>query len=175
MREALAMHIVVDGYNLIGSEKGLGGNLEGKRKQLIQQLQQYHALKGHPVTVVFDGWRSGWMHEVEEQAQGIRVIYSRQGEKADSVIQRLAREMGSGCVVVTSDREVQRAIEASSAVAIYAGEFGARLKSIDREIFLGRDEKSEEESRGLRDQGKKGNPRRLSKRERKRRGRLKKL
>lgn len=169
------MHIVVDGYNLIGSEKGLTGNLESKRKQLIQQLQQYHALKGHPITVVFDGWRSGWVYEVEEKNQGIRVIYSQQGEKADSVIQRLAREIGGGCVVVTSDREVQRAIEASGAVAVYAGEFNARLKSIDREIFLGRDEEFEEESKSLRDKEKKGNPRRPSKRERKRREKLKKL
>ena len=167
----MAVHLVIDGYNLIGSERGLTGNLGGKRTQLIQQLQQYHEIKGYPITVVFDGWRSGWIREVEERSRGITIIFSQQGEKADSVIARLAREMGSGCVVVTSDREVRRAVEASGAVAIYAGEFSARLKNLDREIFAGEDEGSI----SSRDREKRGNPRRLSKAERKRRERLKKL
>jgi len=168
----VAIHIIIDGYNLIGSETGLGGNLEGKRNQLIRQLQQYQESKGYPITVVFDGWRSGWRHEVEDRSGGITVIFSQLGEKADRVIQRLAREMGRGCVVVTSDREVCGAAEASGAVAIYAGEFSAKLQNLDRELFF------EEEDEGLKDlrvEEKRGNPRRLSKRERRRRERLKKL
>ena len=167
----MAIHIIIDGYNLIGSEKGLRGDLEGQRNQLIQQLQQYQERKDYPITVVFDGWRSGWIHEVEERSGGIAVIFSRQGEKADSVIKRLAREMGSGCIVVSSDREVRSAAEASGAVAIYSGEFSAKLKNLDREIYVELDERL----MGLRDQRKKGNPRRLSKMERRRRERLKKL
>lgn len=167
----MALHIVIDGYNLIGSEKGLVGKLEGKRNELIQRLQSYQERKGYDITVVFDGWRSGGAYEAEERAGGIRIIFSQQGEKADSVIQRLAGEMSSGCIVVTSDREVRRAVEASGAVAIYAGEFNAKLKMIDRDMF---DEQGEEpESVGGR--GKKGNPRRPSKIERKRRERLRKL
>ena len=172
----MAIQIVIDGYNVIGGERGLRGDLEGKRKQLIQQLQQYRERKGYPITVVFDGWRSGWMHEVQEQIGGITVIFSRQGEKADSVIERLAREMGSGCVVVTSDREVSRAIEASDAAAIYSGEFRSILKSPDIETF------PEDEhmpalptSQASHHQGKRGNPRKLSKIERRRRERFKKL
>ncbi len=163
------MHIVVDGYNLIGSAGGLTDNLEAKRHNLIQQLQQYHERKGHPITLVFDGWRSGWIHEVEERAGGITVIFSQQGEKADSVIQRLARELGNGCIVATSDREVRRAVEASGAVAIYAGEFTAKLRNFDEDGL------SDEGFEGLRVDGKRGNPRRLSKTERKRREKLKKL
>ena len=51
----MAIQIVIDGYNVIGGERGLRGDLEGKRKQLIQQLQQYRERKGYPITVVFDG------------------------------------------------------------------------------------------------------------------------
>ncbi len=173
----MAIHIVIDGYNLIGSEKGLRGDLEGKRNQLIRQLQEYRELKGYPITVVFDGWRSGWRHEVEEKKGGVTVIFSQLGEKADSVIQRLAREMGSGCVVVTSDREVRSSAEASGAVAIYAGEFSAKLKNLERDLIFEEDEGLEkvEGFKSSRVQEKRGNPRRLSKRERKRRERLKKL
>ncbi len=168
----MAIHIVIDGYNLIGSEKGLRGDLEGKRNQLIHQLRRYRESKGYPITVVFDGWRSGWRHEVEEKKGGVTVIFSQLGEKADSVIQRLAREMGSGCVVVTSDREVRSAAEASGAVAVYSGEFSTKLRDLDKENFF---EEEDEGLRGSKVAGKRGNPRRLSKRERKRRERLKKL
>ncbi len=172
----MALQIVIDGYNVIGGERGLRGDLADKRKQLIQQLHDYRERKGYPITVVFDGWRSGWMREVQEQIGGITVIFSRQGEKADSVIERLAREMGSGCVVVTSDREVRRAVEASDAAAIYSGEFRSILKSPDVETF------PEDEhmpalptSQASHHQGKRGNPRKLSKIERRRRERFKKL
>jgi len=171
----VALHIIIDGYNLIGSEKGLTGSLELKRNRLIRQLQQYREGKGYPITVVFDGWRSGWIREVEEKTEGIRVIFSRLGEKADDVIQRLAREMGSGCVVVTSDREVRRAAEASGAVAIYAGEFSAKLRELDREEDEGLESLGDRSLHRARHQEKRGNPRRLSKTERKRRERLKKL
>lgn len=173
----MAIHLIIDGYNLIGSERGLTGDLEGKRNQLVGQLQRYRESKGYPVTVVFDGWRSGWRYEVEEKNGGITVIFSQLGEKADSVIKRLARQMGSGCVVVTSDREVRSAAEANGAVAVYSGEFSAKLNSLDRYVSLEEDEELEkdQELKGSRVQEKRGNPRKLSKKERKRRERLKKL
>jgi len=172
----MAMQIVVDGYNLIGSERGLRGDLEGKRNRLIQRLQQYRGKKGFGVIVVFDGWRSGWPTEVQQQSGGITVIFSQQGEKADEVIIKLAKEMGSGCVVVTSDREVRRAAEASSAVAVYAGEFNTILRNLDNDAIDGENDlPSEDAPDEFRHPDKKGNPRKLSKVERKRREILKKL
>jgi predicted RNA-binding protein with PIN domain len=165
------MHILVDGYNLIGSETGLTGNLELKRNQLIQKLQAYSEQKGYSVTLVFDGWRGGWSRQSEQKSGGIHIIFSRLGEKADEVIKRLAKEWGSGCVVVTSDREIRNRVEAHGAVSIHAGEFVARLSSPDREVSF--EEPPEESGGKARD--KKGNPRKLSKIERRRRERLKKL
>jgi predicted RNA-binding protein with PIN domain len=82
----MGIHIIVDGYNLIGSQKGLGRDLAGLRDWLIQELQQYRRQKGHPVTVVFDGWLSGLGREVEARSGGFHVFLSRIGEKADEVI-----------------------------------------------------------------------------------------
>jgi predicted RNA-binding protein with PIN domain len=163
------MDLVIDGYNLIGSEQGLSGALEPKRKWLIQQLSTYHTIKNFAVVVVFDGWRSGWVNEVTEKNTGIAVVYSRQGEKADSVIVRIAREKGSGCVVVTSDREVRNAVERFGAVAIYAEEFNRILRNIDRSCGADADGESDLAN------SKKGNPHRLSKAERKRQEKLRKL
>ena len=75
-----AMEIIIDGYNVIGSDTGLTGNLEYKRNSLVQQLASYHKNKGYGVTVVFDGWRSGSIDEVEQKREGICIVYSRLGE-----------------------------------------------------------------------------------------------
>ena len=124
------MEIIIDGYNVIGSDTGLTGNLEHKRNSLVQQLASYHKNKGYGVTVVFDGWRSGSIDEVEQKREGICIVYSRLGEKADSVIVRRARKQSTGCVVVTSDREVRNAVERFGAVALYAGEFRDMLRNL---------------------------------------------
>ena len=163
------MEIIVDGYNVISSEWGLRGAIEYRRNWLVHQLSTYRQRKGFEVTVVFDGWRSGWVNEVEEKKEGITVVYSRQGEKADSVIVRLARAKGNGCVVVSSDREVRNAVERFGAVAIYAGEFTAILRNLDRSFEDNENFDLEPRS------SKKGNPSRLSKIERKRQEKLKKL
>ena len=111
------MDIIIDGYNLIGSERGLRGDLEHQRNWLLQRLLLYQQVRGHTVVLVFDGWKTGLIDEVSENKHGVRIVFSRQGEKADSVIVRLARAKGSGCVVVTSDREVRRAVEKFGAAA----------------------------------------------------------
>lgn len=162
------MEIIIDGYNLIGSDTGLAGNLEHKRNCLVQELAIYRRAKGHDITVVFDGWRSGAPNQVEEKRDGVGIVYSRLGEKADDVLISLARKKGSGCVVVTSDREVRTAVERFGAVALYAGQFSAMLHS-QAEPFDAQPEPQHREAR------KKGNPRRLSKKERRRREKLQKL
>jgi predicted RNA-binding protein with PIN domain len=163
------MEIIIDGYNVIGSDTGLTGNLEHKRNTLVQQLVNYHKNKGHGLTVVFDGWRSGSIDEVEQKRDGICIVYSRLGEKADSVIVRRARKQSTGCVVVTSDREVRSAVERFGAVALYAGEFKDMLRNLTESFD---DEEPDYPQRGG---PKRGNPRRLSKKERKRREKLNKL
>jgi uncharacterized protein len=163
------MEIIIDGYNVIGSDTGLTGNLEHKRNSLVQQLVNYHKNKGHGLTVVFDGWRSGSIDEVEQKREGICIVYSRLGEKADSVIVRRARKQSTGCVVVTSDREVRSAVERFGAVALYAGEFKDMLRNLTESFD---DEEPDYPQRGA---PKRGNPRRLSKKERKRREKLNKL
>src|SRR5919109_69114 len=126
------MDVIIDGYNLIGIDRGLRGALEHKRNWLIQQLSMYHKVKGFGVVVVFDGWRAGWVNETEEKRDGVTIVYSRQGEKADSVIVRIARTKGSGCVVISSDREIQKAVETFGGVAIPSGELAQILRAIER-------------------------------------------
>ena len=163
------MDVIIDGYNLIGSDRGLQGALEHKRNWLVQQVQRYQKLKHFNVIVVFDGWRTGSANETSEKFSGVSIIYLRLGEKADQVIIRIAREKGAGAVVVSSDREIRSAVERGGAVAIHAAEFIGILKSIDGVGF-------EDDAEGDYDiTDKRGNPNRLGKAERRRIDKLKKL
>ncbi|HEX2228360.1 MAG TPA: NYN domain-containing protein [Candidatus Binatia bacterium] len=161
------MDIIIDGYNLIGSEQGLRGTLEHKRHALVQQLERYHKAKGFFINLVFDGWKAGQFTETCQKANGVTVIFSRQGEKADDVVVRMARQRGSGCVVVSSDREVRNSVEKFGASALYAGEFCEILRQLDTpgrsEIYP--DSDSDPSRDGVR----------FSKSERRRRDKLKRL
>jgi uncharacterized protein len=163
------MDLIVDGYNLIGNNRGLDGALEQKRGWLVRQLTRYQKIKGFNITIVFDGWRTGRVSENIEKSAGVSVIYSRLGEKADAVIVRLAREKSDGSVVATSDREIRSAVERSGAVAVSADELNRILRSLDG--FSEEDDVDD----GDFPAAKGGNPNRLSKAERRRREKLKKL
>ncbi len=162
------MEIIIDGYNFIGRDQGLTGPLEPKRNRFLQQLSVYCEKKNFKVTVVFDGWQSGSRYEVEEKKNRVRVVFSRLGEKADGVIIRIAHAKGSGCVVVTSDREIQSAVEKFGAVCIRSGDFAEILRSVEIPYDF-------EENGPETDLRKKGNPRRPSKADRRRSEILRKL
>ncbi len=163
------MDIIVDGYNLIGGEQGLHGALEPKRNWLVQRLSLYQKVKQFKVTVVFDGWRAGRNEQTSQKVDGIAVLYSRLNEKADAVIVRLAHEKGGGSVVVTSDREISNAVERFGAVAIASNEFSQILRSLD--VGPSGDDLADE----IYPATKRGNPNRLSRVERRRNEKLKKL
>ncbi|MGB3941890.1 MAG: NYN domain-containing protein [Candidatus Manganitrophaceae bacterium] len=175
------MRIIIDGYNFIGRQKGLRGDLQEKRRLLIEELAVYRRIKGFSVTVVFDGSGRGG----EERIGGVEVLFSGYGESADEVIGQLAEEFREGCTVVSSDRAVQEAVRRSGGVAIYAGEFEAKLHAALREETVsspkGEKEEPEQINRMAEPLGKrggdqkKGNPRKLPKSERRRGGRLKRL
>ncbi len=113
--------IIVDGYNVINSDVQLAhaqrSSLDLARRGLIARLGQAQPLRHDEVTVVFDGWRSGAAHQSATRVQGIRVVYSPLGERADEVIKRLVSQAAdpSSVVVVSNDRELR----------VHAGESGA--------------------------------------------------
>lgn len=175
------MHVIIDGYNLLGlrGQVGPGSSLDGDRVRdtLIQELTLYRQRKGHPITVVFDAWRERGGLEHHEHRAGVQVVYTRGGEKADQVIQRMARRYGKDCVVVSSDVEIRHTAEDHGAFVMTSQEFQGKLKSPVRSPpkgtgtvgavippEFGKDE--DEPVRGGSD--KKGNPRKLPKAQRKR-------
>jgi predicted RNA-binding protein with PIN domain len=170
----MATHLLVDGYNLVGSA-GMAlpagsGRLEGARETLLKNLAGYRQRKGHAITVVFDGWQGGLGAEQREFQSGVEVVYSKRGERADQVIQRLARLYGRDCAVVSSDHEVVNSARAAGAFVIGAAEFRAKLKdrssSLSTVAFKELDRGDLDHVKRSKDKG--GNPRKLPKSQRKR-------
>jgi predicted RNA-binding protein with PIN domain len=191
------MHLIIDGYNLLGFAGRMGHaantatgsrgtvstSREAARELLLRDLAAYRQRKGHAVTVVFDGWKEGFPAEHHEHRAGVKVIYSRRGEKADAVIQRLSEEYGSDCAVVSSDREVADFAKGRGAFVISASEFAATLTARSGPASQHAGAMSSKMSRNVRDEDesstrrpdKKGNPRKLPKRLRQRQQRLKRF
>jgi predicted RNA-binding protein with PIN domain len=106
--------ILVDGYNVIKRDVSLHSlgakNLAAARQLLINQLANRYRHTPHQVIVVFDG------NEISEQIaqeRRVRIIYSRAGETADSVIARLtamARAAGREVELYSDDAEVQQSV-----------------------------------------------------------------
>ena len=170
----MATHLLVDGYNLVGSA-GMAvpagsGRLEAARETLLKNLAGYRQRKGHAITVVFDGWQGGLGAEHREFQSGVEVVYSKRGERADQVIQRLARLYGRDCAVVSSDHEVVNSARAAGAFVIGAAEFRAKLQERPspgpRLAFKELDRGEAEVVKRSKDKG--GNPRKLPKSQRKR-------
>ena len=164
------MRLIVDGYNLLHAGRLVPQTdpaaLQKGREWLIDQLARYRQLKNCEITLVFDGWLGGPAAEKKERRKGIDVIFTKLGETADEAIKRLILGRGSGKIVVSSDRDLGR----------YAGRMNATV--VPSALFL---ERSEATVSGVDDDveegeaKRKGPSKRLSKREKKLRGALKKL
>ena len=176
----MAVHVVVDGYNLIRQSATLSAqeelSLELGRDALLERLRQYKRVRSHRITVVFDAANKPYVAEERSQQKGIRIIYSGQGETADTVIKRICRNEGEKVLVVTTDRELASYAERRGSVAIDSEEFELRM---DMALYVdakGVEEEDEEEKwhpdKGTR---KKGPAKRLSKKERRRRDKWQKV
>lgn len=124
----MSLHLIIDGYNLIRQSGELreieARELEAGRQALLQRLADYRRHRPqHKITVVFDGWQGGDVKESRDAYQGMLIIYSRRGERADEVIKRLLARERQRAVVVSSDRELQVCAERSGAVWISAPQF----------------------------------------------------
>jgi len=174
----MAIHIIIDGYNLIRQSPELAGldrqDLQLGRDALVDMLVAYKKIKAHRITVVFDGSAGPTPYGQRDHVKGIAVRFSQGGESADDVIRRMARHEQAKALVVSSDREVMAAAESFGATVVESGAFEDKIA-----MAAYMDQKGDGEvveSRGwVPTTRKKGPRRRLSKRKRKTHARMRKL
>ena len=106
--------ILVDGYNVIKRNVSFQTlstkSLASARQLLVNQLANRYRHTPHQVIVVFDG---DGVSEQTLQDRRVRIIYSRAGETADSVIARLAasaRAAGREVELYSDDNEVRQSV-----------------------------------------------------------------
>lgn len=174
------MLILIDGYNLIRQSDTLRRfeqqSLEAGRRALISKLMAYKMKRGHAITVVFDGWKSGSPEEERDRQGTIDIIYSRYGEKADDVIKRIAAHTMEEAIVVSSDREITSYVKRCGKTALTSAEFEGIINKatacFSDESFSSEKQEEESDDRLTR---KKGPSRRLPKAKRQAQTKINKL
>ena len=174
----MGLHLIIDGYNLIRQSDWLGDidrrSLQRGRKALISALARYKKLRGHRITVVFDGGQAPGFGDRRDHRGGIDIRFSRQGELADAVIKRMCTRERGQVLVVSSDTEIVRYVEARGAATIASPAFEDKLMMA--ESMDASDGAPEETDAGWQPTTrKKGPARRRSKRQRRNRLKTRKL
>ena len=112
-------YLVVDGHSVIFAWPELR-QLNARRSSLarealVRKLRDYQDWSGVSVAVVFDG--KGKSVSVESHPGEIQIFYSREGQTADSIIERLASKYAKryNLVVATGDNLEQETVSASGA------------------------------------------------------------
>mgnify|MGYP001828017285 FL=1 len=173
----MSIHIIIDGYNLIRQSKSLSildlQDIQLGRDTLVDMLADYKKVKYHRITVVFDGTTAPLFSQQRNRHKGISIIFSHEGESADTVIKKMALKERQRALVVSSDHDIVQSAAASGAATVSANEFENKLtmsNDID-ELKFDRDNYE-----GWRPTTKKKGPsRRLSKRQRKNSAKVRKL
>jgi predicted RNA-binding protein with PIN domain len=176
----LAIRVIVDGYNLLNCarkwQRLANKDLASARTELLRCLSQYQIYKSHPILVVFDGGRGGWPTEQRDKLNNIDILYSRQGESADTVIKRMVSERGESAIVVTSDRELKDYVIRKGATVISSGNFESKLRTgVMPDACFEAEDEFYEVRKGRLTTKKKGNAYRRPKRERQIQAKLRKL
>ena len=121
---------LVDGMNVIGARPdGWWRDRPGAMRNLADRLRTWAALNGEPVTVVLDGDPP---EEPVEGSDDLEVVFAGRGRTADDEIARRAADDAEpeSLVVVTSDGELARRVQAHGARVLGAGTFRHRLDEV---------------------------------------------
>jgi uncharacterized protein len=117
-----ARYLIVDGHSVIFAWPELR-KLHARRSSLarealVKQLRDYQDWTGVHVVVVFDG--KGKKVEATSEPTDVQIFYSRSGQSADAIIERLASKYAKRCelVVATSDSLEAETVHACGAESI---------------------------------------------------------
>ena len=117
-------YLIVDGHSVIFAWPELRALHERRtslaREALVRRLRDYQDWTGVHVVVVFDG--KGTAVDQSSDPGEIQIFYSRAGQSADTVVERLASKYARqfNLLVATSDYLEQETVSASGAEYISA-------------------------------------------------------
>ena len=122
--------LFVDGYNVVNSwdilKKEKSVSLESARQKLIDILDNYGAVNGCKVILVFDGYKVAGNRESKyEYNKNLMVIFTKDGVTADAYIEKEVNHIGRKyeVQVVTSDSLEQQTVFQRGATRVSSVEF----------------------------------------------------
>ncbi|GAA0079305.1 NYN domain-containing protein [Clostridium sp. CTA-5] len=133
--------IFVDGYNVINSWPDLKikkeYSFDGARKSLIDAMHNYGVYNDCKVIVVFDAHKvAGSIKKVENLNKNLEIVFTKDGETADSYIEKEVNYLGRKyeVIVVTSDWLEQQTIFQRGAVRMSSLEFYNEVINVEKSI-----------------------------------------
>lgn len=132
--------LIVDGHSMIFQWPELSQNYASQgamvRDTLVRMLTSLQDCSDWSVAVVFDG--RGVKPSAEENPGGIKIFYSKTGQTADSIIERLAAKYGPACdVTVATDDNLERlTVESFGAVAISSRQLQSEMEAAEKDVRL---------------------------------------
>lgn len=127
-------YLIVDGHSVIFAWPELRALHDRRtslaREALVKQLRDYQDWTGVHVVVVFDG-RGSKVTQMWDPGE-IQIFYSREGQTADALIERLAAKYASDfdVVVATSDSMERNTVMAFGAEAMSPEALRGLLKEV---------------------------------------------
>lgn len=130
--------LIVDGHSVIFAWEDLsalhGRRTASARDELVKRLTGLQDASDWTVVVVFDG--RGVKSSNASEPDGIKVFYSRDGQTADSIIERLvARYGGTYDVTVATDDHMERTtVESFGSLTISTLQLRGEIEAAGREL-----------------------------------------
>ena len=111
-------------------------DLDTARRDLLNILSNYQAFTKREMIVVFDAYNVKGDGERKEDVNGLHVVFTKEGELADTYIEKLIYEIGKDYTVraVTSDGLIQLQAVRSGVLRLSAREFREEILTVDKEI-----------------------------------------
>lgn len=133
--------LIVDGYDMIGAWPELAvlknqDRMEEAREDLLTRLSNMAKYEGLEIIVVFDAQFVPGVTKSYQKYQ-LEVIFTEEGETADSYIERIAGEMNTiltQVTVATSDLAEQWVIFSQGALRTSARELYKSVKKTEKDI-----------------------------------------
>ncbi len=132
--------IFVDGYNVVNSWPDLKAikeySYESARQKLIDDLQNYSSYTGYKIILVFDAHKVPGSIEKKEKSGNLTIVFTKDGETADSYIERYVNNIGRKIevMVVTSDSLEQQVTFQRGATRMSSLEFYHETKAVENAI-----------------------------------------
>ena len=132
--------VIVDGYNVIYAwerlKKIAKANLEEARKNLMDLLENYTAYTKTEVILVFDAYLVKDGKGSDYTKDGLRVVFTKQDQTADTYIEIMMRELGPDYSIrmVTADRLLQNSAVLSGILRVTPKEFEDEITAVGNEI-----------------------------------------